>query len=386
MEVIIIKQHLLQTSKEMEKLRFDFAVKASADGKSNIICITSIGTSHGQTFEIPDEYQCASLHQVITSTSNYTKIKKTLNKRHQTRKIWITLTDDISKIYLDKEQNLQYKDFYLEEIIENSLPSGSHENLSEILEKLLEEKHNKKETKNLGKIAKDFMIEKFTGRNANAHQWIKEFNKECERANINKDKEKIEILKHFLEHCCTDWYRCMLMKLTIESEWNTWEKNFCDTFANKGWSPIRYALAFKYQTGSLLDYALKKERLLLEVRKSIDTGTLIDLIASGLPNYLTDKIDRENLLGTEDLYNELGKLEHLVSKTKTEKKHFIYSDENRKKIIEKKPCQICDNEKRGKRFHPEENCWFKDKNHKAIVKSVNNSELEIELNKENPKN
>ncbi|GBP39190.1 hypothetical protein EVAR_26976_1 [Eumeta japonica] len=105
-----------------------------------------------------------------------------------------------------------------------------------------------------------------------------------------------------------DWYYCMLIKFTVESEWNKWEKNFCDTFANKGWSPIRYALAFKYQTGSLLDYALKKEKLLLEVRKSIDTGTLIDLIALGLPNYLTDKIDRETLQETEDLYNELGEI------------------------------------------------------------------------------
>ncbi|GBP36065.1 hypothetical protein EVAR_29196_1 [Eumeta japonica] len=96
------------------------------------------------------------------------------------------------------------------------------------------------------------------------------------------------------------------IEMEVESEWNKWEKNFCDTFANKGWSPIRYALAFKYQTGSLLDYALKKEKLLLEVRKSIDTGTLIDLIALGLPNYLTDKIDRETLQETEDLYNELG--------------------------------------------------------------------------------
>lgn len=375
----------------MEKLRFDFAVKTSADGKSNIICITSIGTPNGQIFGIPAEYQPANLHQVITSTSNYTKIRKTLNKRHQTRKIWITLTDEISKIYLDEEQNLQFNDFYLEEIMENkndnkSSPGGSNQNLEKLLEKLLEEKQSKSETQNLGKISKDFMIEKFTGRNANAHQWIQEFNKECERFHIDEDKQKIEILKNFLEYSSIDWYSCMLMKVTVESEWNKWEKNFCDTFANKGWSPIRYALAFKYQTGSLLEYALKKEKLLLEVRKSIDTGTLIDLIASGLPNYLTDKIDRETIQETEDLYNELGKLEHLVGKNRYDKKHNTYSDTKNKKIEEKKPCQICITEKKGKRFHPEENCWFKEKNHKAVVKSVNNSELEIELNKENPKN
>lgn len=178
----------------------------------------------------------------------------------------------------------------------------------------------------------------------------------------------------------------MLMKLTVESEWETWEKNFCNTFANKGWSPIRYALAFKYQTGSLLEYALKKEKLLLEVRKSIDTGTLIDLIAFGLPNYVVDKIDRETLQGTEDLYNEIGRLENLVGKNKYEKKSFIYSDPKFKQIEEKKPCQICINKKKGKRYHPEGSCWFKDDDRKSVLNTVNNSELEVELNGKNSKN
>ena len=79
------------------------------------------------------------------------------------------------------------------------------------------------------------------------------------------------------------------------------KKNFYDTFSSKGWSSIRYAMSFKYQTGSMLDYALKKEKLLLEVRKSIDDGTLIDLIAIGLPNFVADRIDREKLKKTEDL-------------------------------------------------------------------------------------
>ncbi|CAG4985295.1 unnamed protein product [Colias eurytheme] len=203
----------------MEKLRFDFCVKTAPDGKSNVICITSIGTPDGKTFAIPADYQNASLHKLITNTSNYAKIRKTLNKRHQTRKIQ-TLTEEISKTYLDEEQNIQFNDFYLEEIKENindqeSFTRSSNETLEKLLEKLLEEKQKISETQNLGKIAKDFVIEKFT---------------------------------------------------------------------------------------------------------------------------------------------------------------------------EKKPRQICATEKKVKRFHPEETCWFNVKNQKAIVKSVNNSELEIELNKENPKN
>ncbi|XP_073961574.1 uncharacterized protein [Choristoneura fumiferana] len=373
----------------MEKLRFDFTVKPATDGKSNIICISSIATPNGQVFGIPVEYQPANHHQVILNTPNYVKVRKSLNKRHQTRKIWITMTDDISKAYLDEEDNLQFNDMYLEEISEQTNSSecmqrGSNQTLEKLLEKLLEEKEKKSETQNLGKISKDFMIEKFTGRNSNACQWIKDFNKECERFQIDEDKKKIEILKNFLEYSTADWYSNMLIKFTVESEWNIWEKNFCDTFANKGWSPIRYALAYKYQAGSLLDYALKKEKLILEVRKSIDTGTLIDLIAFGLPNFVADKIDRETLQGTEDLCNEIGKLEHLVGKNKYEKKMYVCPDNKPKKNEEKKPCPICVNGKKGIRYHPEDICWFK--NQKSIVKTVNNSELEIELNETNPKN
>lgn len=371
----------------MEKLRFDFAVLA--DGKSNIIGITSIATPDGRVFGIPTEYQPTNLHQVITNTPNFVKVKKSLNQRHQIRKIWITLTDQISKIYLDEEQNLQFNDFYLEEIEKKidkveSIPSSSNQSLEKLLEKIIKEK--KSETQNLGNIAKDFMIEKFTGKNLNASQWIKNFNKECERFQVNEDRKKIEILRNFLEYSSVDWYSCMLIKHTVESEWANWEKKFCETFATKGWSPIRYALTFKYQAGSLLEYALKKEKLLLEVRKSIDNGTIIDLIALGLPNYVTDKIDREILQTTEDLYNEIGKLEYLVRGNKYDKKDYTNFDTKQKKIEAKKPCEICVNEKKGKRYHAEENCWFREKNQKGVVKTVNNSELEIELNDENPKN
>lgn len=148
----------------------------------------------------------------------------------------------------------------------------------------------------------------------------------------------------------------MLIKLTLHSEWSEWKKNFCETYGNKGWSLIRYALAFKYKTGSLLDYAIKKEKLLLEIRKTIDTGTLIDIIASGLPDFIADKIDRENLEATEDLFKEVGKLEHLVNRKKTYERKNNPNAEQKEKL---KPCTICEKLGKGARFHPEISCWFK---------------------------
>lgn len=92
----------------------------------------------------------------------------------------------------------------------------------------------------------------------------------------------------------------MIMKLTMNSEWSIWKSKFCETFANKGWNPVTYALSFKYKDGSLLDYAMRKEKLLLDMRRSIDPSTSIDLIAADLPEYILNRIDREILKDTID--------------------------------------------------------------------------------------
>lgn len=121
----------------------------------------------------------------------------------------------------------------------------------------------------------------------------------------------------------------------------------------------------------------------------MDTETIIDLIAIGLPDCVSDNIDRETLQETQDLYNEISKLEHLVKKTTTDKKEKIYSDNKySKKVQEKKPCEICENAKKGKRFHSESSCWFREKKDKKteLQKFINNSELEVELNQDNQKN
>lgn len=206
------------------------------------------------------------------------------------------MTENLAAAYLDDEEYLMFKEQYLEEKSKSQIApaiQATDNALTELLKKLLDEKNQKSKVENLGKIAKNFMIEKFDGKNANACQWIKEFEKECERNLIIEDKKKIEILKNFLEGSSADWYTSMVLKFSVQSQWKTWRDNFCETFGNKGWSSIRYAYLFKYQGGSLLDYALKKEKLLLQINKGMDQDTLMNLIAIGLPDFVSDKIDRE---------------------------------------------------------------------------------------------
>lgn len=103
----------------MEKLRFDFMMKCKADGKTNILCLTSISTPEGRTFGLPDEYQPTTLHTELITTNIFPKIKKSITKKGQYRKVCINVSDNIAKVYLDEEKNLQFQDYILEEIDDN---------------------------------------------------------------------------------------------------------------------------------------------------------------------------------------------------------------------------------------------------------------------------
>jgi len=71
----------------MEKLRFDFKIRGTArDGKTNILCLISIGTPDGRSFTIPDEHQPINLHKELTETQTFEKIKKTLSKKTPVKK------------------------------------------------------------------------------------------------------------------------------------------------------------------------------------------------------------------------------------------------------------------------------------------------------------
>lgn len=66
----------------MDKLRFDFKMRGSSDGKSTILCLTSIGTLDGRVFAIPDELQPTNLHKELTASQVYGRVKNTLKKRN----------------------------------------------------------------------------------------------------------------------------------------------------------------------------------------------------------------------------------------------------------------------------------------------------------------
>lgn len=360
----------------MEKLRFEFIIKSKPDdNKTNIYAITSITDTQNQTFAVPREYQPVHLHKEILKHEIFDKIKKSLQKRHDKRQVWITLTKEMKSIYLD-DDNLQFDGFLLEKL------EQGHELVST-------EPTLLRKTENKTRLAAEFSIEKFSRNTTNVNQWLDTFESECARLQIDTDLQKVEILRLLLENTCTDWYTSMIIKHTIDSNWSVWKKSLIETFADKGWSPIRYAMNFKYIQGSMLEYALKKERLLLEINKLIDTQTLIYLIATGLPNFIMDRIDRESLKEVNDLFNCIRGLESLARKIEikknvsTEKKYYKQEIKRTDKIS----CRICEDKGKLNRFHPENVCWYNYEKKTTNNKNLNsNSILQVELSDEDPKN
>lgn len=376
----------------MEKLRFEFSLLPASDGKTNIYSVTSIITSENKTYAIPDELQAAGHHKKLMKTAVFNKVKNSLIKRYQTIKVWIPMTKELTETYVDEDGNLQFGDQFLEELEQEQL-SVSQRKESGTLEKLFEklvENTQAKGQHSVKNIADKFVIEKFTSENSDAKQWIDIFEKECIRLEVTTDEKRIEILRLFMDKSSVDWYSSMIMKLTINSEWSTWKEKFCESFANKGWNPVTNALSFKYRDGSLLDYAMRKERLVLEMRKSIDINTLVDLIAAGLPEFILNKIDRESLQDTSDLFNELNKYEHIVNKKNNFGRRNSRNTETNRKNENKSFCKICAGLNKGTRYHPENSCWFRTKEDtkvkKNFIRHVNNSVIEAELNETNQKN
>ena len=379
----------------MEKLRFEFTLLPGTDGKTNVYSIISISTCDNKIYGIPEELQPVLYHKEISKTNTYSKVKSSLTKRYQVRRIWFTMTEELSKIYIDEDGNLQFGGQYLEEISPEpslsttSVPVKDTDALEKLFAKFLE---HTSETKgpNLKTIAERFAIEKFTSKHINAVQWIDIFEKECSRFGVLSDENKIEILRFFMDKSCSDWYSSMVIKLTMDSEWSIWKNKFCESFTHKGWNTTTFALQFKYKEGSLLDYCLRKEKLLLEMRKSIDTGTLVDLIAAGLPEYILNKIDRESLTAPEDLFNEVTKYEHMVNKKQFLYKKRVGNFKSYSQIEERVTCKICEKLGKGTRYHPETTCWFGSKDetkiNKNYVKHVNSAVIEAAVNETYQKN
>uniref|UniRef100_A0ABD2WYG3 Uncharacterized protein n=1 Tax=Trichogramma kaykai TaxID=54128 RepID=A0ABD2WYG3_9HYME len=370
----------------MNNVKFEFHVVASpADPKSNTINITKITLENGESYSFTEANMNISHHVQLKKTKTFGLWKETI-RRHDRKSLWFMLIKELEDAYFDEAGNVLFKNTFLDKITEDQKIEGADLNLKGLLEQLTISEKKKSNSKDLKDIAEKVLLEKFTSRTLNVKQWMETFEKECTRFEIVQDEMKIELLRLVLDKSCTDWYQATVSKLGQVNKWNEWKRRILDTFADKGWNSWRYAVAFRYKEGMLIDYAIKKEKLLLEVNKSMDQASLIALIVIGLPKVISDKIDKDEVNDSTKLFKEIRKYENFAAK-----KNYMSAKDNRmefkKKISnDKKPCRMCESLNKGERYHAEEKCWFRmrdmgrDKNNNNKI--VSNTMLEVDLSTE----
>ncbi|KAK9878290.1 hypothetical protein WA026_021306 [Henosepilachna vigintioctopunctata] len=130
----------------MDKLQFEFTILSGQDGKSNVYALTSISTQYNKIYDFPEDSQTVGLHKELIKTAAFAKVKNRLKTRHQVKTVWITMTSELLKVYVDVDGNMQFGDHFLEEI---------------------------HDTEYFKQTEEKFALEKFTSRNTNAKVWIK---------------------------------------------------------------------------------------------------------------------------------------------------------------------------------------------------------------------
>ena len=287
-----------------QQFRFGF-VKKKLQNNAKVTCVRSIAhltieAKHPELFEIKT-------------------VKSACDQMVKERNLTVTLPDDKAKLYLDEDQNFVYQAYYLEEREQKkeenqqSGPAGeslSTKELLAVIAKLTETiKANQNDQKKTSpKEAKKHMtLSVFSGAD-DGPDWFSRFESECGRLEITEDRDLIVLLKSFMEGPAKAWADACERKLT-DSDWKSWASAFRATFTRMSWTTVRTAHAFRYLAGSLTDFAIEKQKKLLNIEKEMTDRSLIDHIVVSLPEYARDKLDRNQIKTMNELFAELAKIE-----------------------------------------------------------------------------
>ncbi|KAK9873632.1 hypothetical protein WA026_023417 [Henosepilachna vigintioctopunctata] len=293
-----------------------------------------------KVYMFSNQHQNAEEHKSLLNIPSVRRAVEVISNRGDYRDVVATLPEDIVGLYFDEEENFVFQDYLLAECNKTATTNENKTMKSEELDIFSKVKH--------------FVLDKYNG-SQNAEEWINIFEKECDRLRVDLDVSKIQILRLFLEENAVEWYKATLSKFSINGTWNQWSQHFLDTYAGKNWSQVFYAFNYRYISGSLLDYALKKERLLLETDAKMTENTRINLIVCGLPSYVYNKFNIKEVSSSVKLMNILGTYNNISKKNQSNLRMKLSS------FQEKKPCTVCEKLGFSGRFHPVEMCWNKDK-------------------------
>lgn len=225
---------------------------------------------------------------------------------------------------------------------------------------------------NLEKIERKMNVSKFEPP-ADAADFMQDFEAECKKFQVVKDDDKLVLLKNCLSPAVIEWYYAT--KKRCDLKFSIFKEKFLKVYDSKGWQSSRKAIEFKYMGGKYLDYAVKKEKLLVEDEKAISESMLIKLIVSGLPNRVSEKLDKTKCKTVEDVLASLSILDSdfikPVVKLSNENKNHV-TKQQVKPIREKPSVTSCTNCKRTN--HSTKDCWYTKRQVNLIEESSDEQE------------
>ena len=294
-----------------QKAVFHFATEADDEPRTTVIKVKTIHlVDQEEVFLFPKDKQTKDKHTQLFGLEIVKDVVKGLKVRGKFRNIKVTLTDELLSIYQDEEGHVTFHDEYLDEAPPRS--PRPHDALAGRPTRVL---------------AKEIVLDIFNGKNHNASTWMKSFVLECSRVGIEQTKYA-ETLRIFLSDSALDWFNVYINQHTLAEEWNSWKNSFIDTFESQSWDEVEYAYQYKFLNGFLLDFALKKRSLLLEVDPELTINSQINLIVIALPKFIQSRLDKNLLKKVEDLMASLKQIGPVKAKVDKVEKNRVISVKN----------------------------------------------------------
>lgn len=234
-------------------------------------------------FSFPEEFQKISFHDSLSKLPSFKSAVNSLRARGHFCIVNVSLPAEISKLYLDEDENFVFKDFMLPETRFVSTTPNPESGLTDLVSSLNKAVGDKQES--LKEILKHFLLEKFSSKNKNVEAWCDQFEKECSRFSLTGLKQ-IEVLNSCLDVSMADWFSVVQRKAGLDAPWNTWRQELILSFGDSSWKPVRSAFSYKYLNGSYIDYTIRKEKMLLDLDRPLSDIMILDLIVVGLPTHI----------------------------------------------------------------------------------------------------
>lgn len=310
----------------MESIKFKLETKQNdeADGeveRTLAIVITQMTVrfvnDKESTYIFPDNLQKLTNHDVLSEKAATKSAIKSLNSNLQAGHYRHVLTRDteVFSEYFDDADNPLFKDFLLEEVV--PLSDWTNKQLLNEMYKEVRKSMTDSAKFKIRDSEKLFNLKKFEGRNVK--DFLSRFEAECLKNGVTDGQVKIEVLRFFVTENALIWYESCKKKMDSK-DWSSWKTSLMDTFEAKSFLSDKKAFDYRYFSGSYVEYALKKENLLLDMDLNLNEMARISLIVSGLPFQMIPKFEKEKCITFSTLVKKLSVFDKTFRTDRKEKR------------------------------------------------------------------